>query len=61
MKSVRMHSLSIDWSDSDSSIDSMPDSGGEWSDNEDGWPEHTGYQVWCGQGQACGCGSRLNG
>jgi len=41
-----MHSLSIDWSDSDSSIDSMPEeSGNESSGNEEGWPKQTGFQV----------------
>ncbi len=41
---VRMDSLSVEWSDSDSSVDSMPSSANEDDEQED-WPEHTGFQV----------------
>ena len=45
-QAVRMHSLSVEWSGSDSSVDSMPTSGGEEDDDHDGdWPEQTGFQV----------------
>ena len=40
---VRVHSASLAWSGSDSSIDSMP--GSSSSEGEADWPEHTGYQV----------------
>jgi len=39
---VRVHSLALSWSGSDSSVDSMPGSG---SEGEADWPEHTGYHV----------------
>ncbi len=50
VKAVRMHSLSVEWSDSDSSVDSMPNSGdeGEDEENEFDWPEERGFQVSCG-------------
>ena len=42
-----MHSLSVEWSDSDSSIDSLPSSDEEQQDeeNELDWPEERGFQV----------------
>lgn len=42
---VRMHSLSVEWSDSDSSVDSMPDSASEDDSHDEDWPEHAGFQV----------------
>lgn len=45
LQSVRMHSLSVEWSDSDSSIDSMPSSVEEDDDHDGDWPEQTGFQV----------------
>ena len=47
MAAVRMHSLSVEWSDSDSSVDSMPSSGEEEEEEEEelDWPEEHGYQV----------------
>ena len=47
-KTVRMNSLSVGWSDSDSSIDSMPESEEEQEEEDDpegDWPKHTGYHV----------------
>ena len=39
---TRNQSIGMEWSDSDSSIDSMPDSD---SDLEGDWPEQTGFMV----------------
>ena len=39
---TRNQSIGMEWSDSDSSIDSMPDSD---SDLEGDWPEQTGFVV----------------
>lgn len=45
---VRMHSLA-EWSDSNSSIDSMPSSADESDEGEDDWPTQTGFHVRCVQ------------
>ena len=45
MEGLRTHSVTMNWSDSDSSIDSMPSSGSDNSDNEGDWPEQTGFHV----------------
>lgn len=45
---VRMHSLA-EWSDSNSSIDSMPSSADESEEGEDDWPTQTGFHVRCVQ------------
>ena len=45
MENLRTHSVTLNWSDSDSSIDSMPSSSPENSDNEGDWPERTGFHV----------------
>ena len=45
LEGLRTHSVTLNWSDSDSSIDSMPSSCSENSDNEDDWPEQTGFHV----------------
>ena len=46
VNSVRMHSISTGWSDSDSSVDSMPGSSAdEDDDQEEDWPKKTGFQV----------------
>ncbi len=38
----RLPSIGLEWSDSDSSVDSMPDSD---SDFEGDWPRETGFMV----------------
>lgn len=38
----RLPSIGLEWSDSDSSVDSMPDSD---SDLEGDWPRETGFMV----------------
>ena len=43
VRPVRTPSINIDWSDSDSSIDSLPPSSPESSGEE--WPETTGFHV----------------
>ena len=45
MENLRTHSVTLNWSDSDSSIDSLPSSSPENSDNEGDWPERTGFHV----------------
>ena len=45
MENLRTRSVTLNWSDSDSSIDSMPSSSPENSDNEGDWPERTGFHV----------------
>ena len=45
VKTVRMHSFSVQWSGSDSSIDSIPSSSDEIEEHEYDWPEQTGFQV----------------
>ena len=40
----RTVSIGMEWSDSDSSIDSMPESDPD-SDLEGDWPQQTGFQV----------------
>ena len=37
--------MTLNWSDSDSSIDSLPSSSSDNSDNEEDWPERTGFHV----------------
>lgn len=44
LRPVRTPSINIDWSDSDSSIDSLPPSSPESSGDEE-WPEKTGFHV----------------